>query len=119
VALTRHDDAVQLILQCAGNADRPYLVAATNTHLITLASRNGKYASTLEKFDFIVPDGMPLIWYLNFFEKADLSDRVYGPELMTRCLARQAGANSAISFLVPQMRCVNGYRKSLSRGFQH
>jgi N-acetylglucosaminyldiphosphoundecaprenol N-acetyl-beta-D-mannosaminyltransferase len=87
VAMTRHDDAVQLILQCAGNADRPYLVAAANTHLITLASRNGNYASTLEKFDFIVPDGMPLIWYLNFFEKADLSDRVYGPELMTRCLA--------------------------------
>jgi N-acetylglucosaminyldiphosphoundecaprenol N-acetyl-beta-D-mannosaminyltransferase len=87
VAMTRYDDAVQLILQCAGSADRPYLVAAANTHLITLASRNRQYASTLEKFDFIVPDEMPLIWYLNFFEKADLSDRVYGPELMTRCLA--------------------------------
>ena len=87
VALSRYDDAVQLILQCAGSADRPYLVAAANTHLIMLASRNRQYASTLDKFDFIVPDAMPLIWYLNFFEKADLSDRVQGPELMTRCLA--------------------------------
>lgn len=62
-------------------------MAAADTHLITLASRNRQYASTLEKFDFIVPYEMPLIWYLNFFQKADLIDRVYGPELMTRCLA--------------------------------
>jgi N-acetylglucosaminyldiphosphoundecaprenol N-acetyl-beta-D-mannosaminyltransferase len=87
VAMTRYDDAVRLILQCAGSADRPYLVAAANTHLITLASRNRQYASTPEKFDFIVPDEVPLIWYLNFFGKADLSDRVCGPELMSRCLA--------------------------------
>jgi N-acetylglucosaminyldiphosphoundecaprenol N-acetyl-beta-D-mannosaminyltransferase len=30
---------------------------------------------------------MPLIWYLNFLEGADLTDRGYGPELMSRCLA--------------------------------
>src|ERR1700730_815381 len=85
IAMTRYGDAVQMILECAASANRQYLVAAANTHLITLASRNQGYAAALTTFDFIVPDGMPLIWYLNFFEKADLTDRVYGPELMLRC----------------------------------
>jgi N-acetylglucosaminyldiphosphoundecaprenol N-acetyl-beta-D-mannosaminyltransferase len=87
VAMTRYEDAVRMILECAAEADRAYLVAAANTHLVTLASRSREYAAALAKFDFIVPDGMPLIWYLNFLEGADLTDRVYGPELMSRCLA--------------------------------
>jgi N-acetylglucosaminyldiphosphoundecaprenol N-acetyl-beta-D-mannosaminyltransferase len=128
--MTRYDDAVQLILQCAESADRPYLVAAADTHLITLASRNRKYASTLEKFDFIVPDGVPLIWYLNFFEKADLSDRVRGHKLMTRCLAASGneqrhfflGASDAVREQLkeilnqrfPALTIVGGYSPPLS-----
>jgi N-acetylglucosaminyldiphosphoundecaprenol N-acetyl-beta-D-mannosaminyltransferase len=38
----------------------------------------------------VVPDGRPLVWALNLLG-ADLHDRVYGPELMTRYCLRAAG----------------------------
>ena len=39
--------------------------------------------------DFTVPDGQPLVWALNALGH-DLTDRVYGPELMDRACARAA-----------------------------
>ena len=41
----------------------------------------------MEKFDLVVPDGMPLVWYLNRLFNAGLKDRVYGPDLMRHSLA--------------------------------
>src|SRR5262249_22726285 len=64
----------------------PRLVAAANTHLVTMARRNSRFLTAMRRFDLIVPDGMPLVWYLNLFKNGKLSDRVYGPTLMLRCL---------------------------------
>jgi N-acetylglucosaminyldiphosphoundecaprenol N-acetyl-beta-D-mannosaminyltransferase len=65
----------------------PYLVAAANTHLVATARRERRFAAAMEKFDLIVPDGMPLVWYLNRMHDARLKDRVYGPDLMRHLLA--------------------------------
>jgi N-acetylglucosaminyldiphosphoundecaprenol N-acetyl-beta-D-mannosaminyltransferase len=62
------------------------LVAAANTHLVTTSRRSTQFAEAMKQFDLIVPDGMPLVWYLNRLHHAGLSDRVYGPNLMRRCL---------------------------------
>ena len=38
----------------------------------------------LNSFDIVGSDGQPVRWALNFFHKAGLTDRVYGPELTIR-----------------------------------
>jgi N-acetylglucosaminyldiphosphoundecaprenol N-acetyl-beta-D-mannosaminyltransferase len=98
IAVTDYQEAVTQILHWVAERDRPYLVAAANTHVVTLTKLNTSFAHLLAKFDLVVPDGMPLVWYLNHFRKGELSDRVYGPELMLRCFA--ASQNGEKHFLL-------------------
>jgi N-acetylglucosaminyldiphosphoundecaprenol N-acetyl-beta-D-mannosaminyltransferase len=86
VAITDYESGVAVLLGWATANAKPRLVAAANTHLVTTARRNPNFDRAIQQFDLIVPDGMPLVWYLNLFEGAALVDRVYGPTLMLRCL---------------------------------
>lgn len=61
-------------------------VAAVNVHNITMAAEDAAHAANLKTFDAAVPDGMPLVWWINRFSPHRLKDRVYGPTLMLRCL---------------------------------
>lgn len=62
-------------------------VGAANTHFVTLSRRDAAFRRVLESFDMVVPDGMPLVWVMNR-SGAQMADRVYGPEMMLRVLAR-------------------------------
>ena len=86
VAIVDYASAVGLLLAWAKARAQPRLVAAANTHLVTTARCDPKFDAAIRQFDLIVPDGMPLVWYLNLLEGAALIDRVYGPTLMLRCL---------------------------------
>lgn len=44
----------------------------------------------LNHFDLVVPDGQPLRGALNALHRADLPDRVYGPNLTLRVCAKAA-----------------------------
>ncbi len=57
----------------------------TNTHIVTLRRQEARFRELTSRFDYFVPDGMPLIWCLNA-RGAGLRDRVYGPTFMRRCL---------------------------------
>ncbi|MBA3963970.1 MAG: WecB/TagA/CpsF family glycosyltransferase [Chthoniobacterales bacterium] len=57
----------------------------TNTHIVTLRRHDTKFREITGVFDYFVPDGMPLVWCLNR-RGAGMSDRVYGPTFMRRCL---------------------------------
>jgi N-acetylglucosaminyldiphosphoundecaprenol N-acetyl-beta-D-mannosaminyltransferase len=65
--------------------NRPGMVAAANTHLITAARINPEFGKVLSRFDLIFPDGMPLIWAMNR-KGAGLKERVYGPYMMEHVL---------------------------------
>jgi N-acetylglucosaminyldiphosphoundecaprenol N-acetyl-beta-D-mannosaminyltransferase len=64
---------------------RPFAVDFTNTHIVTLRRHEPSFRSLTEAFDYFIPDGMPLIWCLNWLGAA-LRDRVYGPTFMRRCV---------------------------------
>jgi N-acetylglucosaminyldiphosphoundecaprenol N-acetyl-beta-D-mannosaminyltransferase len=87
IAVINYAEAVALLLRWAGNPARPRFIAAANTHLVTTFRRSDDFAEAMRQFDLIVPDGMPLVWYLNGFYRAGLKDRVYGPDLMRHCLS--------------------------------
>jgi N-acetylglucosaminyldiphosphoundecaprenol N-acetyl-beta-D-mannosaminyltransferase len=62
-----------------------FAVDFTNTHIVTLRRHDAKFRELTSRFDYFVPDGMPLIWCLNW-QGARLDDRAYGPTFMRECL---------------------------------
>ncbi|MEX1010408.1 MAG: WecB/TagA/CpsF family glycosyltransferase [Chthoniobacterales bacterium] len=84
VAVVDYDSAVEATLRLAGTA-RPAGVAASNTHIISLARHKPDFGQTMRAFDLVLPDGMPLRWALNA-RGAALKDRVYGPYFMEKMI---------------------------------
>ncbi len=93
VACVDYEGAVGIVAAWALRGDRAYAVEAANTHVITLARHDAAFGESLDRFDFILPDGMPLVWAVNRQLPADqqLADRVYGPTFMLKCLEATAG----------------------------
>jgi N-acetylglucosaminyldiphosphoundecaprenol N-acetyl-beta-D-mannosaminyltransferase len=92
VSAVTYASAVEWILPRALDGDH-YAVEAANTHVAALAKIDGGFASAMQAFDLICPDGMPLVWVLNcHLAAADkLTDRVYGPNLMLEVLKATDG----------------------------
>ena len=67
-----------------------HYVAVTNTHVLTESWFNPGYKSVLNSADFVVPDGMPLVW-LGKLGGYSVKRRVYGPELMESFLMDKKG----------------------------
>ena len=72
-------------LQSLTRRSRPFAVDFTNTHVVTLRRHDPKFRELTRPFDFFIPDGMPLIWCLNW-QGMKLRDRVYGPTFMRHCV---------------------------------
>ena len=64
---------------------RATAVCPSNTHILGEARHNPEFARVLARFDLVLPDGMPVVWALNF-RGAGLKDRVYGPYFMRHAL---------------------------------
>ncbi len=88
-------------------SDGVFAVAAANTHVVSLARHETPFRAALEKFDLLLPDGMPLVWCLNrtLPSQQQLRDRVYGPTFMLRLLEASSHDPAARHFLLggPQL----------------
>ena len=84
IACATYDSALERIRTLA-RQPRPTAVCPSNTHILGEARHSPEFAKTLARFDLVLPDGMPVVWTLNF-RGAGLKDRVYGPYLMRHAL---------------------------------
>lgn len=66
-------------------APEPSAVAASNTHIISLARTDSSFGDVMRTFSVVLPDGYPLVWEMNR-QGAGLKDRVYGPYFMRHVL---------------------------------
>jgi len=82
--LTTYTQVAQEVIQIA-RSGKVAALAAANTHLIAEAVDHPEFAAVLAGFDWVVPDGMPLVWALQL-DGHDIDDRVYGPYLMQHLL---------------------------------
>jgi N-acetylglucosaminyldiphosphoundecaprenol N-acetyl-beta-D-mannosaminyltransferase len=80
-------DYDRLAARCAEWARAPQCVALefVNTHIVTMRRHDAAFRAILGNYDYLVPDGMPLVWCLNR-AGAGMRDRVYGPTFMRRFL---------------------------------
>jgi N-acetylglucosaminyldiphosphoundecaprenol N-acetyl-beta-D-mannosaminyltransferase len=83
-------------------SDGVFAVEAANTHVVSLARHDSVFRAALEKFDLLLPDGMPLVWCMNraLPPQKRLRDRVYGPTFMLRCLEATSQDPAAKHFLL-------------------
>jgi exopolysaccharide biosynthesis WecB/TagA/CpsF family protein len=80
---TTYDELVNVVIRAAlrGVAGTVDFMSA---HGLVAGARDPRFREVLNSFDVVASDGQPVRWALNFFHKAGLPDRVYGPELTTR-----------------------------------
>jgi N-acetylglucosaminyldiphosphoundecaprenol N-acetyl-beta-D-mannosaminyltransferase len=75
-----HADSLRLT-----RGSRAVAVDFANTQVVTMRRSSRKFCALTSPVDLYLPDGMPLIWCMNR-QQASLTDRIYGPEFMRRCL---------------------------------
>jgi UDP-N-acetyl-D-mannosaminuronic acid transferase (WecB/TagA/CpsF family) len=56
--------ALELITMLA-REPRASAVCPANTHILGEARHNLEFATRLDRFDLVLPDGMPIVWSLN------------------------------------------------------
>jgi len=102
LACTDYAGAVEWILERATSAQTALAVEAANTHVAALARSDAAFGAAMSRFDFIVPDGMPLVWSINaeLPPNQRLTDRVYGPTLMLETLKATASRPEFRHFLL-------------------
>jgi N-acetylglucosaminyldiphosphoundecaprenol N-acetyl-beta-D-mannosaminyltransferase len=81
--------AMRRILEAARDG-RPYAVSALAVHGVMTGVMDQEHRYRLNTLDLVTPDGQPVRWALNWLHGADLTERVYGPELMLKLCAAAA-----------------------------
>lgn len=95
VSVTSYDELVDCAISLA-QQKRGAIVDFMCVHGLVHAARDPGFAQVIGGFDIVASDGQPVRWALNWFHKAGLRERVYGPETMRRACAAAAKAGVPI-----------------------
>jgi N-acetylglucosaminyldiphosphoundecaprenol N-acetyl-beta-D-mannosaminyltransferase len=88
LALTDYEQTLDWIDRAVASGHRGYVCVAA-THTVMATQDDPALRAAVLSADFTVPDGQPLVWALKALGH-DVSDRVYGPDLMEQACARAA-----------------------------
>ncbi len=80
-----YEAATERVL-AAARSQRPLALTALAVHGVMTGVQDRVHEARLNSFDLVTPDGQPVRWALNSLYRAQLTDRVYGPELTMRVL---------------------------------
>jgi N-acetylglucosaminyldiphosphoundecaprenol N-acetyl-beta-D-mannosaminyltransferase len=84
------DRAAEAILdRAARSEDRAWLACPTGAHGLVTAAREAGFLRILASADFVLPDGMPLV-FLGRLAGFPAMDRVFGPDFMLEVCRRSA-----------------------------
>ena len=86
-SVTDYDEASSLIIRHA-QKHTGFAVFALPVQGLVLSRSDIELKEATNIAEMIVPDGQPIKWVMNYFYKADLKDRVYGPELTSHVLRK-------------------------------
>jgi N-acetylglucosaminyldiphosphoundecaprenol N-acetyl-beta-D-mannosaminyltransferase len=91
LALTDYGRTMDWIDGAIAHGERGYICVAA-THTVMVCDEDPELREAVLNSSLTVPDGQPLVWAMNALG-GDLSQRVYGPELMARYCERAAATN--------------------------
>jgi exopolysaccharide biosynthesis WecB/TagA/CpsF family protein len=81
------EEAVDAVVSAAA-AGRGGVATFLAVHGIVTAVTDPEYRARVNRCQIVGPDGQPVRWALNFFQRTGLRERVYGPEMMRRICQR-------------------------------
>ena len=116
VSAIDYEGALARILDAAKNR-QPLAVTATAVHGLMEGATNDEHRYRLNHLELVVPDGQPVRWALNLLHGTDLTDRVYGPNLMLQTCAMAAENNLAVYLLGGTEELLAKLAKSLTGQF--
>ncbi len=80
---TTYEELTTIVFDSISKTESPHAgIAALAVHGLMEGYNSPSLKNQLNSLDWVVPDGQPVRWALNYFHKADLKKRVYGPSLM-------------------------------------
>jgi N-acetylglucosaminyldiphosphoundecaprenol N-acetyl-beta-D-mannosaminyltransferase len=91
-----YDDTMEWMDATIAHGDKGYICVAA-THTIMVCHEDPELREAVLNSSLTVPDGQPLVWAMNALG-GNLTDRVYGPDLMARYCER-AAANGTRMYL--------------------
>jgi N-acetylglucosaminyldiphosphoundecaprenol N-acetyl-beta-D-mannosaminyltransferase len=97
VDATDYQKAMDVVFDAA-HEKRGAAISALAVHGLMTGVFNREQKYRLNHFDLLVPDGQPVRWALNLLYKADLKDRVYGPNLTRKICERAAAEGVPVYF---------------------
>ncbi|HEX2971131.1 MAG TPA: WecB/TagA/CpsF family glycosyltransferase [Tepidisphaeraceae bacterium] len=112
VSVTNYAEAEELIIRGALNR-RSMVVTHLPVHGVVHGATHREYRERVNSFEIVAPDGQPVRWALNWFGRAGLSDRVYGPELMMRVCGRAAEVGVSVYLYGSSPEVVQRLRENL------
>ena len=90
-SVTNYEELTQHIFERITSGQPPHgAVAALAVHGLMEAYSDRAFREQVNSLDWVVPDGQPVRWALNYFNSLQLKKRVYGPDLMLYLLQRAA-----------------------------
>jgi N-acetylglucosaminyldiphosphoundecaprenol N-acetyl-beta-D-mannosaminyltransferase len=96
LALTDYDNTMEWMDATIAHGEQGYICVAA-THTIMVCHEDAELREAVLNSSLTVPDGQPLVWAMNALG-GNLTDRVYGPDLMARYCER-AAANGTRMYL--------------------
>jgi exopolysaccharide biosynthesis WecB/TagA/CpsF family protein len=111
-----YEAAVEFVIWAA-QEKRAAAISALAVHGLMSGVLDGEQRFRLNQFDLLVPDGQPVRWALNLLHNAELSDRVYGPNLTLKICARAAEEGIPLYFYGGTPEILASLRQALERKF--
>jgi exopolysaccharide biosynthesis WecB/TagA/CpsF family protein len=111
-----YDAAVSRVIDAAKSLS-PLAVTALAVHGVMTGHTDAEHRSRLNAFDLVVPDGQPVRWALNSLHGTDLKDRVYGPELMLRVLAKAETEDRGVYLYGSTQKVLDELKRQLGHRF--
>ncbi|MEZ5228728.1 MAG: WecB/TagA/CpsF family glycosyltransferase [Acidimicrobiales bacterium] len=95
VTVSTYEHATDAVIEAA-LAHRSFGLSALAVHGLMEAVADPTFRDQVNSLSMAVPDGQPVRWALNLLHRADLDDRVYGPELTWRVIEAAAATGIGI-----------------------
>jgi exopolysaccharide biosynthesis WecB/TagA/CpsF family protein len=92
-------------------------LSALAVHGLIEAYENPALHQLIQSIHYIVPDGQPIKWCLNYFHKAELKDRVYGPTLTWNVLEKANEQKLSLFFYGSTEKTLRLFQKNISETF--
>jgi exopolysaccharide biosynthesis WecB/TagA/CpsF family protein len=92
-------------------------LSALAVHGLIEAYENPALHQLVNSIQYVVPDGQPIKWCLNYFYNTNLQDRIYGPTLTWKVLQKANEERLSIYLYGSTAETLKLFRENISRHF--